>query len=422
MAARPIVLPDPYNGEGSWEEWTFHFENIAVVNGWDDAQKLKFLRVRLTGRAQKALQRMPEATRSSYTAVRCALQERFEPGSRRTRYQAEFQTRRKKTSEGWADFAEDLKFLAEKGFPELQEEATELLAVNAYLQQLNHPQVAFSVRQRRPKSVDEAVSATLEMESYVSTRTAGLSVASVGRDSADDVTTGELMKLVEKLMERIEVLERQQSQWRDSEGNTQHVRRGSSICRCQKLTYIAENGRGRSASISSVAMERGQGGNSLDGSVDGHHTSITLGNSNAELHGGTRQSIIPLQNPAVSTVGAVGIGATNIKSQPCSEVVAAGAGGGEGTPGKEKSSRTEKIRVQRETDKRLKMGTLVWIHSPDVGNSNVAFEVVRQISNTVYRVQSIKSRRYRLVVDRNKLKSRPPDNLRSTVHQLNYGT
>ena len=103
-------------------------------------------------------------------------------------------------------------------------------------------------------------------------------------------------------------------------------------------------------------------------------------------------------------------------------MVKAGAGGGEGTPGKEKSSRAEKMRVQRETDKRLKTGALVWIHSPDVGNSNVAFELVRQISNTVYRVQSIKSRRYRLVVDKNKLKSRPPDNLGSALRQLNYGT
>ena len=221
MAARPIVLPEPYTGEGSWEEWTFHFENVAVVNGWDEAQKLQFLRVRLTGRAQKALQRLPEVSCNTYTAARSALQERFEPSSRRTRYQAEFQTRRKRGSEGWADFADDLKFLAEKGFPELQEEAKELLAVNAYLQQLNQPQVAFSVRQRRPRTLDEAVSATLEMESYISTRAVGLSVASVGRGSTDNnVATGKqdtLMRLVERLTERIEALEQQQTQWRDSE-------------------------------------------------------------------------------------------------------------------------------------------------------------------------------------------------------------
>ena len=52
-----------------------------------------------------------------------ALQERFEPKSKRTRYQAEFETRRKKESEGWADFADDLRSLADKAYSELQPEA-----------------------------------------------------------------------------------------------------------------------------------------------------------------------------------------------------------------------------------------------------------------------------------------------------------
>ena len=36
---RPLVLPEPYDGTGSWREWSFHFENVATVNSWDDAQK-----------------------------------------------------------------------------------------------------------------------------------------------------------------------------------------------------------------------------------------------------------------------------------------------------------------------------------------------------------------------------------------------
>ena len=55
---RPLVLPEPYDGTGSWSEWSFHFENVATVNSWDDAQKLQWLRVRVTGRAQKALLRL----------------------------------------------------------------------------------------------------------------------------------------------------------------------------------------------------------------------------------------------------------------------------------------------------------------------------------------------------------------------------
>ena len=70
--------------------------------------------------------------------------------------------------ESWADFVDDLKNLVDKAYPELEEAARERLAVNQYLQQLEQPQVAFSVKQKRPAKLDEAVSATLEMEAYTS--------------------------------------------------------------------------------------------------------------------------------------------------------------------------------------------------------------------------------------------------------------
>ena len=42
----------------------------------------------------------------------------------------------------------------------------ECLALNAYLEQIDDTQISFSVKQKGPKTLDEAVSATLEMESY----------------------------------------------------------------------------------------------------------------------------------------------------------------------------------------------------------------------------------------------------------------
>ena len=58
------------------------------------------------------------------------LKSRFDPESRQTHFQAEFQTRQKKASEGWADLADDLKSLADKAYPTLQEEARERLSIN----------------------------------------------------------------------------------------------------------------------------------------------------------------------------------------------------------------------------------------------------------------------------------------------------
>ena len=176
MATRPLVLPEAYSGETSWEDWAFHFENVAAVNEWTAEQKMQWLKVR---------------------------------------YEAEFQTRRKRKSEGWADFAEDLKLLADKAFPDLQEAARTQLAINSYLQQLSHPQVAFGVKQKRPKTIDEVVSATLEMESYITQPTSHsgtAAAASIATETESPATvaanmTERLTTLVERLTEKVEQLE-----------------------------------------------------------------------------------------------------------------------------------------------------------------------------------------------------------------------
>lgn len=164
--SRPLVLPEPFTGETDYCDWIDHFENVAAVNAWDDDAKLQWLKVRLTGCAQTAFKRLPQATRESYADSLAALKKRFEPESKRELYAAEFQTRRQGKTESWADFTEDLRRLADRAHSDLQEEAREKLSLTSYLDQINDPQVSFGVKQSRPKNLDEAVAATLELESF----------------------------------------------------------------------------------------------------------------------------------------------------------------------------------------------------------------------------------------------------------------
>ena len=72
--ARPLLLlPDSFNGEESWEQWRFHFLNVVAVNEWNEAHCLKWLKVRLTGRAQIAFQRISPEIRDSYVEAMEAL-------------------------------------------------------------------------------------------------------------------------------------------------------------------------------------------------------------------------------------------------------------------------------------------------------------------------------------------------------------
>ena len=223
MAAKPLIIPDAFQGtaENSWDQWSYHFGNVAEVNGWSAEDKLKWLKVRLTGRAQIAFQHLPEDDRDDFDKATKALKERFEPASKKHRYQAELQSRKKKKGENWADFAEDLRAISDKAYPDLQTEARERLALNQFLSQLDDQQVAFAVKQRAPSSLDAAVSATLEMESYMTPKVTVSSVEvppseqeppSVGAVSnTTHVPNDKLVSMLEKLVDRLDKLETSRS-------------------------------------------------------------------------------------------------------------------------------------------------------------------------------------------------------------------
>ena len=181
---------------------------------------MKWLNIRLTGKAQVAFKRLSEEDQADYKKAKKALGVCFEPQSRRQLYVAELQTKRKKRTESWAEFANDLKLLVDKANPNLQAEAREELALVHYLGQLSCvPQIAFSVKQKRPTNVDEAVAATLEMEAYLVPCPAGVAATTV--DETTEVTAAAAVRtadttldLVRQLVERMEKLETQFRQQR----------------------------------------------------------------------------------------------------------------------------------------------------------------------------------------------------------------
>ena len=69
-------------------------------------------------------------------------------------------------TEIWPEFGEDLRILVDKAYPALDDEAWQQLALQRYLSQLDNEQVAFGVKQRKPKTIEAAVSITLECESF----------------------------------------------------------------------------------------------------------------------------------------------------------------------------------------------------------------------------------------------------------------
>ena len=83
---------------------------MAAINEWDNAAKLQWLSVRMTGRTQTTFRKFPEAARADYAAAKKALIEHFEPLAKKDLYATEFHSRKKGSSEMWGNFADALKF------------------------------------------------------------------------------------------------------------------------------------------------------------------------------------------------------------------------------------------------------------------------------------------------------------------------
>ena len=165
------IIPDAYDGETAWDEWFAHFDCVARINGWDDKTRLLWLQVRMTGKAQRAWQRLARDdghTELCYQNVVSFLRERFEPSSNRDLYAAKFRTMKRDEGESWAEFADNLRMTADRAFPELDDKAKERITLDHFLGSITNPTVALSVRQRHPKTLNEASLHTLEIETLQS--------------------------------------------------------------------------------------------------------------------------------------------------------------------------------------------------------------------------------------------------------------
>ena len=139
MSSKLVILPETFAGEGSFSDWLEHFEGIAEVNHWEDADMLLWLRLRLIGQAQMVFKHLDREARQSFKTAVKALSQHFELDTDRGLYAAELGTQTKKPSEDWASFGEDLQALADKAYLELEQAARDMLAVERFLAQLSDP-------------------------------------------------------------------------------------------------------------------------------------------------------------------------------------------------------------------------------------------------------------------------------------------
>ncbi|KRZ81846.1 Transposon Ty3-I Gag-Pol polyprotein [Trichinella sp. T8] len=240
VRGRTIAIPEQYDGSIDWNEWLEHFEDAAAVNGWSEAEKLKWLPLSLSQKARSTFQQLPPSTRSSYRSCVTSLKEQLDPPRNAAVYHAELENRRRRARESWSDICRDIRRLVEKAYLTLSDDAKDIIGLDKFLSTLDRPELVLLVKQRNPKNIEEAVRAALEVESFIIRPGPGLLIATFtsqtpyNADPAKNETSSNISRLtscLERMQLRLEDIEQRmqafQPKQRDSRGDYATERAGN---------------------------------------------------------------------------------------------------------------------------------------------------------------------------------------------------
>ncbi|KRX24114.1 Retrovirus-related Pol polyprotein from transposon 17.6 [Trichinella nelsoni] len=192
VRGRTMAIPEQYDGSSDWDEWLEHFEDAAVVNGWSEAEKLKWLPLSLSQKVRSTFRQLPPSIRSSYRSCVTSLKERLDPPSNAVVYRAELENRRR-----------------QKAYPTRSDDAKDIIGLDKFLNSLDRPELVLLVKQRIPKNTEEAVRAALEVESFMIRPVPGLLIGTTSQtpynaDPAKNETSSDISRLT-SCLERMQL-------------------------------------------------------------------------------------------------------------------------------------------------------------------------------------------------------------------------
>jgi len=94
------------------------------------------------------------------------LKSRYSGERQAEKYRAELQIRRRRSQETLSDLHQDIRRLMVLAYPRLTAEAREEIACDHFTNALSDPDFALKVKERTPKSLDEALNVALRLEAW----------------------------------------------------------------------------------------------------------------------------------------------------------------------------------------------------------------------------------------------------------------
>ena len=164
-AAGLRMRPRTYDGRTSWREYRSHFERVCRLNGWQ-ALRLDYLWVSLEGAALSYIESLPASRTADYNATCQSMEERFGESQLAEVFRSELRGRRRRKGESLPALGQEVRRLVQYAYPGVGYDALEEIAVERFRESLDDREQRMIIRQSHPRTLEEAVKAATDMESW----------------------------------------------------------------------------------------------------------------------------------------------------------------------------------------------------------------------------------------------------------------
>ena len=146
-----------YDGKIPWRAYEVKLMLMARKYDWDDNTKLAKLVEALDDKALTFFSNLAPEVQGNFEVVRRKMNNRFIPREPATTVRKQLQTIQQKAEEALEEWAERCQQCAYDAWGEMSEDVAELAAVEAFLGGVLETEAAFSVMEKDPHTIDEAL-------------------------------------------------------------------------------------------------------------------------------------------------------------------------------------------------------------------------------------------------------------------------
>lgn len=164
LPRRPHKEPMRYNGKSDWTDYLGHFIAVAEWNQWSKHECGLQLACCLVDDAREVLGSLPHERQADFVSLTAALERRFSPPGRESRYSLELMNRTIRPGEDMAAYGHELRRLASRAYPD--QALDERFLIDLFLKGLPNKDIKRHVHMAHPLSLAQAVDAAIAWEAF----------------------------------------------------------------------------------------------------------------------------------------------------------------------------------------------------------------------------------------------------------------